>query len=73
MSMAAPPLVMTINDRQKCFEERKQLESHACSGSHYVTLGVVSIFYCNNLYQWFFQIPILVSSTVKTYIRERVL
>jgi hypothetical protein len=38
--MAAPPLVMTINDRQKCFEERKQLESHACSGSHYVTLGV---------------------------------
>lgn len=31
---------MTISDRQKCFEERKQLESHPCR-NHYVTLGVV--------------------------------
>ena len=69
MSVTAPPLVMTINDRQKCFEERKTLESHACSGSHYVTLGVVSIFYCNNLYQCFYFFasnPILVSSTLIT-------
>ena len=31
--------MMTISDRQKCFEERKQLSSHPC---HYLTLGVVS-------------------------------
>ena len=48
MSIVGGPLVMTITDRQKCFEERKQLASHPCSVNHYITLGMVRLTYLDN-------------------------
>ena len=65
---------MTIEDRRKCFVERKELENHPCSTSHFVNLGVVSSFYWHLLEQrvpvYFAALPLESFFCLREYDRE---